>query len=211
MKHFSAEDLAEYARGMLSIAQTGEIKRHLDACEKCLKASEMWRAVVEIGQKERHYQPSDGAVRRVEAAFRAIHSSTRLHGTHGMQARLIFDSINEAVPVGVRNSIPASRQLQYEAGSSVIDIVCNRPASETDPISLTGQIASPDDSEKTITGFEVFLLRAHRIAAQTTVSENGEFQFEIVGGKRWKLLFEREDGHTIHLSLPSLLRPKTGD
>src|SRR4029453_11916725 len=108
--------------------QTGEIKRHLDACEKCLKASEMWRAVVEIGQKERHYQPSDGAVRRVEAAFRAIHSSTRLHGTHGMERRLILDSINEPVPVGVRNSIPASRRLQYEAGSSVIDIVCNRPA-----------------------------------------------------------------------------------
>jgi len=208
MKHFSAENLAEYARGMLSMAQAEEIKRHLDACEKCLKASEMWRAVVEIGQKERHYQPSNGAVRRVEASFRAIHSSTRLHG---MQARLIFDSINEAVPVGVRNSIRASRQLQYEAGSSVIDIICNRPASETDPISLTGQIASPDDSEKSITGFEVFLLRAHRIAAQTRVSENGEFQFEIAAGKRWKLLFEREDGHTIHLSLPSLLRPKKGD
>src|SRR5262249_28314936 len=125
MKHFSAENLAEYARGMLSIAQAEEIKRHLDACEKCLKASEMWRAVVEMGQHEKHYQPTSGAIRRVEAAFRAIHSSKRFQG---MQASLIFDSANEALPIGVRNCMAASRQLQYEAGSSLIDIVFNRPA-----------------------------------------------------------------------------------
>src|SRR5262245_28484673 len=203
MKHFSTEDLVEYARGMLSIAQAEEIKRHLDACEKCLKASEMWRTVVEIGQKEKHYQPTSGAIRLVEAAFRAIHSSKRLDG---MQARLIFDSANDALPVGVRNYMAASRQLQYEAGSSLIDIVFNRPASETDSIFITGQIANPDNSEKTIAGFEVFLLQGHRLAARTMVSDDGEFQFEIGGGKKCKLVFEREDGHVILLSLPNLLR-----
>ena len=210
MKHFSAENLAEYARGMLSMAQAEEIKRHLDACEKCLKASEMWRAVVEIGQKERHYQPSDGAVRRVEASFRAIHSSTRLHG---MQARLIFDSTNEALPVGVRNSMAVSRQLQYEAGSSLIDIVFNQPALETVPTLLTGQISTANSFDKTMMAFEVFLMRRHSLAAQTTVSDVGEFQFEFAAGKDWKLLFEREDGEVIHLSLPGLLRRrlKTGE
>ena len=203
MKHFSAENLAEYARGMLSIAQAEEIKRHLDACEKCLKASEMWQAVVEIGQKEKYYQPTSGAIRRVEAAFRVIHSSKRLHG---MQAHLIFDSATEPVAVGVRNSMAASRQLQYQAGSSLIDIVFNRPASETDPIFMTGQIESPDNLEKTMTEIEVFLLQGHRLAAQTMVSDDGEFQFEIAAGKKWQLVFEREDGHIIHLSLPSLVR-----
>jgi Putative zinc-finger len=210
MKHFAAENLAEYARGMLSMAQAEEIKHHLDACEKCLKASEIWRAVVEIGQKEKHYQPTNGAIRRVEAAFRAIHNSKQLHG---MQARLIFDSMIEALPVGVRNSMAASRQLQYEAGPSLIDIVLNRPGSESAPIFLTGQIATPDDSAKTVTGFEVFLLRGQRLAAQTMISDEGEFQFQIAAGKNWKLLFEREDGQVIHLSLPSLLRrrPKAGE
>jgi len=192
------------------MAQAEEIKRHLDACEKCLKASEMWRAVVEIGQKEKHYQPTNGAIRRVEAAFRAIHDSKRLHG---MQARLIFDSISEALAVGVRNSMTDSRQLQYEAGPSLIDIVLNRSGSESAPIFLTGQIVSSDTSEKTVTGFEVFLLRGQRLAAQTIISDNGEFHFQIAARANWKLLFEREDGQIIHLSLPSLLRrrPKASE
>jgi anti-sigma factor RsiW len=57
MKHFSTEIWAYFARGALLADETIQMQRHLEDCEKCRQTHDMWRAVLEIGLREKDYHP----------------------------------------------------------------------------------------------------------------------------------------------------------
>ena len=63
MSHFSTETLLDFARGLLPSPKADEVNHHLEGCKKCRESYDKWRAVMEVGRREKKYRPSESAVR----------------------------------------------------------------------------------------------------------------------------------------------------
>ena len=203
MNHFSIETLIDFARGLLPSQKADEVKHHLERCKECRQSYDIWRAVVEAGRREKKYRPSESAVQRAKEAF-GLREAWRPSGRK-TRARLIFDSLLQPLPSGVRNSMAATRQLQYRSGPLIIDIDLAKESHTPEaPIFLMGQILNAENPDRQFKDLRVFLLRGKRVKAQTTPSPLGEFRFELDDGKNWKLSFEIEGQEVIPISLPEL-------
>jgi hypothetical protein len=203
MKHFSIETSVDFARGLLQPQKADEMKHHLEGCEKCRESYDMWRAVVEAGRMAKKYRPSEGAVQRAREAF-GLREAWRRFGRK-TRAQLIFDSLLQPLPEGVRNSMDTTRQLQYRYGSLLIDIDLTKESHAPEsPIFLMGQVLNADKPDQRVKDFRVLLLRGQRFTTQTNSNQLGEFRFELADAKNWKLLFEIEGQEVIPLSLPKL-------
>ena len=203
MKHFSTETLLDFARGLLPSLRADELKHHVEGCKKCLASYDMWRAVMGAGRREKKYRPSESAVQRAKEAC-GLREGWRPSGRK-TRARLIFDSFLQPLPAGVRNSMAATRQLQYRSGPLIIDIDLAKESHAPEaPIFLMGQILNADKPDQRVKDFRVFLLRGKRIRGQTNSSPLGEFRFELAEAKNWRLLFELDGQEVIPISLPEL-------
>ena len=203
MSHFSTETLLDFARGLLASPKADEVNHHLEGCKKCRESYDKWRAVMEVGRREKKYRPSESAVQRAKEAF-GLREVWRLFGQKA-EARLIFDSFSQPLPKGVRSAMAVARQLQYRFGPLLIDIDLRKESHGLEsPILLMGQILNADKPDQRVKDFRVLLLRGKRIAAQTNSSPLGEFRFELADAKNWKLLFEVEGQEVIPISLPEL-------
>ena len=138
---------------------------------------------------EKNYQPSDSAVQRAKAAF-GVHEAW-LPSRPKTKVRLVFDSFLQPLAEGLRSSMAATRQLQYSTGPLLIEIDLRKeshgPGSQT---LLMGQILNVDNPNQPVQDFRVLLLRGKRYTAEAKSNTQGEFSFELVDGKNWKLLFE---------------------
>jgi hypothetical protein len=209
MRHFSTETWAYFARGALPADETIQMQRHLEDCEKCRQTHDMWRAVLEIGLREKDYHPNNGMVRRAKAAY-GLHQAWKRPGGK-TRARLIFDSFRQPLPGGVRNSMVTTRQLHYKAGSLLIDIeVRKEPQAQEKSLFLVGQILNAEKPDDRVTDFRVLLLHGQRFVAQTISNQLGEFHFELAAGKTWRLFFELEGQEGISIPLPDLTARHSG-
>src|SRR5437773_1892552 len=203
MKHFSTETLLDLARGLLPSLKADEVKHHLEGCKTCRASYDMWRAVMEAGRREKKYRPSESAVQRAKEAFGLRDMWRPFARKTG--AQLIFDSFFQRSPEGVRNSMAATRQLQYRSGPLIIDIDLAKESHGPEAtILLMGQILNADTPDQRVKNFRVFLLRGKRITGQTNSSPLGEFRFELADAKNWNLLFEIEGHEVFPISLPGL-------
>ena len=211
MNHFSTEIWVDFARGVLAQKAATRLKSHLEGCHECQDIYKVWQAVVDFGRREKSYTPGEDAVRRAKGANR-LRQAWKMPQP-GAFARLISDTFRQPL-FGVRNSMPAVRNLNYESGPLLVDIGIrmNSQVAEN-PVFVVGQVLNSDRPDERITGFRVSLLRGRRFMAQTTASELGEFHFELAEGKNWKLLLEIENEEAIQLSLPDLTSglPKAGE
>ncbi len=204
MKHISEDAWIDFARGKASPSKEAELKRHLDECAKCRRVFELWSAVIEIVRREEEYRPSDDATRRAKAMYGL---QDALESLTGKKADLIFDSFRAPLMAGVRNShMPSQRQLQYEFSPILIDIELSKESGGSEkPILLLGQISTRDEAQE-VSDCRVFLIRGKRFRAQTKCNRLGEFHFNVVDGKNWKLLIDVGTQEIIQLWLPESLR-----
>ena len=203
MKHISTEAWVDFARGLLPHQEGDQMKHHLEGCKKCRRAYAMWRAVAGAVSRERKYRPGETAVQRAKEMF----ALREVWGPVGRKARarLIFDSFLQPLPKGVRNSMDATRHLQFRSGSLLIDIDLRKQSQAVEsPVLLMGQILNADNPGQRFKDFRVFLSRGKRFTAQTNSSPLGEFRFEFDGGKNWKLFFKIEGRPVIPVILPEL-------
>src|SRR2546422_4339865 len=203
MKRISTEAWVDFARGLLPPRTADQMNHHLEGCKKCRKAHDMWRAVAGAVSRERKYRPSETAVQRAKEMF----ALREVRGPVGRKARsrLIFDSFLQPLPRGVRNSMDATRQLQYRCGSLLIDIDLRKQSQAVEsPVLLMGQILNADNPGERFKDFRVFLSQRKRLPAHTKSTPLGEFRFEFAGGKNWKLFFKIEGRPVIPVILPEL-------
>ncbi|HEY3129016.1 MAG TPA: hypothetical protein VGL91_06130 [Acidobacteriota bacterium] len=203
MKHFSLGDWADFARQSALPDQKIFMRRHLDGgCEECLKVSELWRSIWEIGKKEASYKPPESALRAVRAAyaasrrFRTLPKSARI-------ARLMFDSFREAAPVGLRSSMSGARHTLHKAGQFLIDM-CMESEPGSSRISLAGQILNPDAPGKGLHNLGVLLVCQGKLLARAATNRFGEFHLEFDPGAKYRIFVEIPRQKAIVVSLPAL-------
>ena len=92
-------------------------------------------------------------------------------------ANLVYDSLNEPLPQGVRRSDVAARQAGYEADDLRMDVKIQALDEET--IAIVGQLtAQTDDGPESARWLPIALNKDERIIKISTTNQFGEFLFE---------------------------------
>ena len=102
---------------------------------------------------------------------------TQLQRRTRLNARLVFDTADRALPSGARLRESASRHLLYEIADLCLDLRLDHPP-QSATATLIGQLADRQDPLKPLAGLPVFLFAGEDLLAQTKSNRLGEFQME---------------------------------
>jgi anti-sigma factor RsiW len=187
MTHLDLADVADLVRGISPPPAREAMERHLaTGCERCRRAVALFREVAHAGREDGQWEPPTAVVRLATAILpRPVAFRHRLLG------RLIFDSLCQPLPAGVRSLHRRSRQVMYRAGGYFVDL---RVDHEQGPrrVSLVGQVASRDAADPRPA--EAFLVQGNRAVRSAPINEFGEFAMEYAPGPRLRLRIPLDRG-----------------
>jgi hypothetical protein len=204
MKHYETERWVDFARGLLAERERSAMGAHLAAgCNRCRKRAELLSELATLAHAEAEYEPPPQAL---EQALALYAPPRRSEGLATILARLVYDSMRDPLPAGVRSSDRPSQAL-YEAGDYLVDLHVNRERSTREQAAprmvLVGQLGHARDPERRLARTEVVLRAGRRVAARGSCNELGEFHVEYEPGPELTLEIPVAEGR-IELPLPRL-------
>jgi hypothetical protein len=175
MNHFTLGEWADFVRHLKGPSATAQMQQHLDeGCQECSKVVRMWRDLSDFGSNEGLYSPPSRAVRSVEGYYSLL--KPRRGAQVAMMARLLFDSLLEAIPAGIRSSQFSPRQLIYSTRSLVIDLRLERRLGR---VHVVGQAQPRAVAGPGVAGVDVLALKGSKTVERTRCNRFGEFQLEL--------------------------------
>ena len=178
MGHFTTEEWADFARGVVEGELRTAMHSHLDSgCKPCKAIVNLWERVLKIARRELAYEPPASAVRYSKATFALQRHTETTRPNRADRAKLLFDSFLQPQLAGVRSGEITVRQLLYAAGDYHIDIRIE-PQEDSDLVALIGQVLNADDVDQRLDESPVALLQAGRVRAETVTNCLGEFRLE---------------------------------
>src|SRR5919109_1341617 len=137
MKHFKLNEWADFARNMLSTDQKSEMQHHLDeGCSDCQRMAAFWQQVSSSALREQQYEPPPSVLRAVHGHF-ALQRPSK--STLLSRMKLVFDSLMNPAPAGIRSSGASARQLLYRNGNYSVDLRVEVQA-DSGRIVMVGQV-----------------------------------------------------------------------
>jgi hypothetical protein len=175
MTHFAEEVWADYVRGTGASETTQQLSAHLaDNCAVCKKAEGLWGRVRTLATGEAEYQAPPDLVRLAKLQFVVDEP-----GAQDSWAGLVFDTVMQPLPVGIRGGSTQARQMIYEDESLTVDLRFERKLSGN-AISVAGQVLDRQEPLSWVSGAVVVLWTDKgRMVSKTEVNECGEFQLEF--------------------------------
>jgi hypothetical protein len=174
MKHFTLAEWADFVRHLTDPAVTATMQWHLDeGCEACTKVVRVWRGLLDFGSKEKLFSPPDRVLRSVVGYYR-LFRDWKVESPAARVASLVFDSLLEPIPVGIRSSQASPRRMLYFAGDFVIDLRLEQKAHQ---LRLVGQ--AERQGSRLVSGMRVLVQKADETVAQTRCNRYGEFQVDV--------------------------------
>lgn len=175
MKHYTAEEWADFVRGVVASDLKSLMEKHLGTCSRCAREASVWQRVTGVAKREA-LEPSAGAVRQAKALF-AIQGLQSTRESRVTVAQLLFDSMRTPLLAGVRSTTATSRQLLFSAGNHRIDVRVE-PQIHTEKAAITGQILDANHPETMLQNIPVSLHVGKQTVAVSEANHLGEFQFE---------------------------------
>lgn len=172
--HYSDEEWLDFARGLS--AEADVMERHLAACASCGTTAGFWRSVLTAAAPDAAYAPPDDAVRQARLAFTLAAPQGPLARARET-ARLIFDSLHQPLPAGIRAAGPSPRQLVYQARPYVVRLRVE-PSGDSDRVSIVGQVLDDTNPARTLANLAVLALRGPDTMDRTLTNSLGEFHLE---------------------------------
>ena len=207
MKHFTAEEWVDFARGTLREDQKVFMQAHLNhGCQRCRREAKTWLRVQETASRQRAGEPDESAVRFVKGSF-ALNRAYQANSRRSF-AQVLFDSSREPLPVGVRSSGPASRQLLFGDGDLRIDLRLE-PKIDSENISVIGQILNSVHPRDNRVSASVAVLRGGKVVSEANTNRFGEFQLECGLAARLELRIKFPTGQETSISLVDPVRGVT--
>jgi hypothetical protein len=177
MEHYSLEKWADFARQVIGEQERAAMQSHLEnGCGKCSKVLSLWQHVHALARHERAYEPPESAVRSMKGSF-AIRGPRKPGRAALAIVELLFDSSRSHVPLGVRSSGTASRQLLYGAGDYRIDLRIE-PKVDSRGIAVVGQVLSSANPDEIVGALPITLVSGSKVLAESVTSPFGEFDVE---------------------------------
>jgi hypothetical protein len=205
VRHFSAEEWADFARGAVAAEQVVEMQEHLDrGCEECVRTLRLWSAVRDAAVKEGRHQPPEASIRIVRAMFRVSQFAA---AGKPARARLTFDSVRQPLLPGVRSHAAAPRQQLFTKGRFRVDTRIEA-GTKPDRVVLLGQVIErtpagpPVQPQSTRFAPTALLYAAERPLAAANANRFGEFhlEFEAAEDLRLWIVLSDEDPILIRLA-----------
>jgi hypothetical protein len=209
VKHLTATDAADFVRGVSTPAARRRIEQHLTSgCARCTRAVTLYRQIVSTSRQEAQWEPPPAVLDRAMEIF-AIPARPRVEPlTHRLLPRLIFDSLRQPLPAGVRASNSVTRHVLYRAGDFFVDLRIDREHGAP-RVSIVGQV-TPREAPPAATPLEavsVLLIDRRAVVARPPVNAFGEFHFDYDAHAqvRLRILFGEQTG--LDMPLSRLLKP----
>jgi hypothetical protein len=175
--HGAEEDWVDFAHGQSDPATRARLERHLEkGCSRCTRTLRLWRAVLDVADREEAYRPPDSALRQLRGQF-ALRRPQPLRQGIAELAVLVFDSFRQPQPAGVRASGVGARQLLYNAGRYTIRLRLE-PAADTERLSIVGQILDAQNPPSALQDIAVLAMKGSKTLDRTLTNHLGEFVLE---------------------------------
>jgi hypothetical protein len=118
-------------------------------------------------------------------------------------ARLVFDTLLQPLPAGIRQLQPDTRQLVYEAPALTADIAFER-FPDSPRTMLTGQIMRTNSPQIPLNGVPVVLKGEQGLVGLMITNEAGEFSFELQSERTVSLEIEVTPNDWVLVKSPPL-------
>jgi len=203
MEHFSDQVWADFVRETGNSESGEPLKAHLaSGCPECMAARDLWSQMRAFAETEERYAVPENAVRLLKLEFARQYSQKSPQAGF---ADLVFDSLAQSVPAGVRTGITAARQVVYEADGLTVDLRFEK-SHQAQKICAVGQVLDKHVPEAAVgNGAAVMLWTAQGLPVlQTTPNEHGEFEFEFVNEDNMRLSIEMHGRSPMRINLPEL-------
>ena len=205
LDHFSDEIWSDYVRGLSPVPEALAIEQHLhEGCGTCGNAFQLWRMVAQIASIEVRDEVPEDLLLASRAAYGAW-VRRRLLPKRARMARLIFDSLLEPLPVGVRGDSPMPRRVLERAGNWLVDLRFEPVAGKR--IVLIGQALRRGKPDVAGVGFPILLMSADTLFTETSTNQFGEFQLQFDRANDLRIYIEVPRQRPIGIVLPDLDNP----
>jgi len=191
VRHFDITDWADYVRNVVPAEQREQMFAHLQGgCSKCEKIQAILSRFAGICQRETAYEVPRFAEQQVKALM-GLARAPRRTALQRLLGSLIYDSVNDPQPVGVRGTHQINRQVLFHAGDYSVDLRFEHEKGSASMV-LVGQIANQKSPEENLANVPVILVAGTRELTRSISNTFGEFQLEYVPESDLRLLVPLE-------------------
>jgi hypothetical protein len=197
MKHYTAEQWADFARGLVTEKDKPVMQSHVDSCKKCASELSLWQRVTDAAKRQGAAEPPADLVRSAKAlmAMQSVHAPAR-----PIVAKLLFDSMLAPVAAGVRSAATWPRQLLFGVGDHRIDLRLE-PKIDAEKVAIIGQVLDSANPHQLFSKIPVSLHLGNRMLARSETNGFGEFELECDLIGRLELRATLPHGQLISVSL----------
>lgn len=208
MTHFDIGGWTDFARGCAADADRAAMQEHLDGgCRRCRATADLLQRVVVAVRGDGLHEPPVNVVR----CARAISALQRPRATGGWSvARLVYDSLRQPLPAGIRADSRASRHAVFEADELSVELRVERELDQP-LMRLVGQLTHRVDPDRLLTASPVLLLAREDVVAHAVSNRFGEFQMDYPPAKDLRLCIALAPPHQrVEVSLNQLSGERPG-
>jgi len=191
VRHFDITEWADYVRNTVPVDQQGVMQAHLQVgCSKCEKIKALLTRFATVCTREASYQIPRFAEQQVKALV-ALGKAPRRTVLQRVWASLVYDSVNDPQPAGVRGTHQINRQVLFHAGDYSVDLRFEHEKGSASMV-LVGQIANQKTPDEILANLPVILVAGNREVTRSFSNTFGEFQLEYVPESDLRLLVPLE-------------------
>jgi hypothetical protein len=170
--HFDISYWTDFARGVTPEPARVAMEAHLASCPSCRATLDVVSGVIAAARAEARYEPPDHAVRAAKALGSLL--SRAPSRASSLIPRLVYDSVADLAPAGVRGGEPLSRHTVHEAGDFSLDLRIEQEKG-TPTVTIVGQLTNRKDPEAPVAGAPVLLFAEEAVVAHAVYNRFGEF------------------------------------
>lgn len=191
VRHFDITEWADYVRNTVSSNQYKLMQAHLQAgCSKCERVKVLLSKFAAVCSREASYQIPRAAEQQVKSMI-GLAKAPRRSALQRLWATLVYDSVNDPQPVGVRGTHQINRQVLFHAGDYSVDLRFEHEKGSASMV-LVGQIANQKTPDELLANLPVILVAGNREVTRSISNTFGEFQLEYVPESDLRLLVPLE-------------------
>jgi hypothetical protein len=191
VRHFDITEWADFVREALPAEQHQQMLTHLQkGCARCERIKGLLSKFAAICSREASYQVPRAVEQQVKAML-GLAKAPRRSALQRVWASLIYDSVNDPQPVGVRGTHQINRQVLFHAGDYSVDLRFEHEKGSASMV-LVGQIANQKTPDETLANLPVILVAGNREVTRSISNTFGEFQLEYVPESDLRLLVPLE-------------------
>ena len=191
VRHFDITEWADYVRSTVSSDQHKLMQAHLQSgCSKCERIKSLLSKFAAVCSREAAYQIPRAAEQQVKAMI-GLAKAPRRSALQRLWATLVYDSVNDPQPVGVRGTHQINRQVLFHAGDYSVDLRFEHEKGSASMV-LVGQIANQKTPDELLANLPVILVAGNREVTRSISNTFGEFQLEYVPESDLRLLVPLE-------------------